>query len=519
MNLLRTACLLAVMPACGFASGDERPNVLLILVDDLKPSFGAYGDNWVRSPNLDRLAARGMRFDMAYCNQAVCAPSRYNLLTGSRSTSLGIYGLSVHFRQAVPDAVTLPQYFMRHGRHSAGVGKVFHIGHGNVGDEASWSEPFHPDKVIDYVLPESTGGKLTREEAYFSNQQLDNIGNLPRGAAWERADVSDDAYADGRIAREGVKRLREAKQRNHPFFLAIGFTKPHLPFCAPEKYWAMYDSVEFPLAKTKETPVGAPSYAPKAKHAELNQYKPIPHGPPLDRETERTLVQGYYAALSYMDAQVGRVLDELDQLGLADNTIVVLWGDHGYHLGDHGMWTKHTNYEQANRIPLIFAGPGVARPGSVSKALVETVDIYPTLAALAGLPSPDGPQPMDGSSLLGILAGEVESVRNHAYHAFPRGRRLGRAVRTARYRLVEWKEFGADDESAVYELYDYKQDPLETHNLATQRPRIVQRLSALLKEHATPAPPVSRAKAAVKRDRRQSALLKPRQQANGNPPA
>ncbi|HEX6963036.1 MAG TPA: sulfatase [Lacipirellula sp.] len=468
----------------------QRPNVLLILVDDLKPSFGAYGDAFVHSPNLDRLAERGVRFNAAYCNQAVCAPSRVNLLIGSRSTSTGIYSLSVNFRVAEPDAVTMPQHFMRNGYHVAGVGKVYHIGHGNTDDEASWSEPFHPEKVIDYVLPESTEGQLTREEAYFSNQALDRIGELPRGAAFERADVPDDAYADGRIANEGIARLRQAADREQPFFLALGFVKPHLPFCAPEKYWALYDNVDLPIATVRDYPDGAPNYAGKPKFGELNQYKPVPQTPPMTSELERTLVQGYYASLSYMDAQVGRVLDELDRLGLAENTIVVLWGDHGFHLGDHGVWTKHTNYEQANRIPLIFSGPGI-QAGSATTALAETVDVYPTLAELTGLPRPSGPQPIDGVSLVPVLQDPRAKVRDHAYHAFPRqGNRLGRAIRTERYRMVEWKRFGDPAEKAEYELYDYETDPLETRNLADEQPEVLRSLQEMLRQHPDAVPPV-----------------------------
>ena len=459
----------------------ENPNVLLILVDDLKPSFGAYGEAWVHSPNLDRLAARGMRFDRAYCNQAVCAPSRNNLLVGSRSTSLGVYSLGYHFRRAVPEAITLPQHFKANGYHSAGIGKVFHIGHGNVNDEQSWSVPFHPDKVIDYVLQESTGGKLTREEAYFSNQKLAEIKSLPRGAAWEIADVDDDAYADGRIAREGIERLRGYKKSGQPFFLALGFTKPHLPFCAPKKYWEKYDRKTLPLASYTKPPAGAPAYAGKTL-GELNQYKPVPQDPPLSEEMTRTLIHGYYAALSYMDAQVGRVLDELDHLDLTEDTIVVLWGDHGYHLGDHGAWTKHTNYEQANRIPILIAAPGVTQADAASSALVETVDLYPTLCELAGLEMPPGPQPMDGKSVVPILTGSAKSIRTHAYHCFPKGGKLGRAIRTPRYRLVEWKPFGSDRDPE-YELYDYQEDPLETENLATSQSEVVKELAGLLSQH------------------------------------
>lgn len=482
--------LALVLLNVALASGtyaDSRPNVLMILVDDLKPSFGAYGDSWVHSPNLDRLARRGVRFDRAFCNQAVCAPSRNNLLTGSRSTSLGVYGLSKGFRDAVPDALTLPQLLRRHDYHAAGVGKVFHIGHGNHGDPDSWSEPFHPEKVIDYALEESTGGQLTREEAYFSNQQLRRISQLPRGMAWERADVSDDAYADGRIAAVGIEKLRAFAADGRSFFLAVGFVKPHLPFCAPEKYWALYDDTDFPMSQTFDYPEGAPPYAGKRRHGELSQYKPIPRDP-LDAELTRKLIHGYYAALSYMDAQLGKVLDELDRLGLAESTVVVLWGDHGFHLGDHGAWTKHTNYEEANRIPLVFAGPGV-RSGVATEALVETVDVYPTIVDLLGLPRPAPPQPLDGVSLAPLLRGDADSIRDHAYHVFPRGReRLGRAIRTDRYRLVEWKLFGQPADSAEYELYDYVADPLETTNLARSEPEIVNKLLGILRQHPEAQP-------------------------------
>lgn len=485
---LRGLLLIAATFFCGgIANAAERPNVLLILVDDLKSSFGAYGDKWVHSPNLDRLAGRGMLFKNAYCNQAVCAPSRNNLLVGSRSTSIGVYSLGFHFRRAVPDAVTMPQYFKQHGYHAAGIGKVFHIGHGNINDEMSWSVPFQPDKVIDYVLPESTGGRLTREEALFSNK---SAAGLPRGAAWEKAGVDDDAYADGRIAAEGIRRLRKYKESEEPFFLALGFTKPHLPFCAPKKYWDLYDPGKLVLAEYTRPPARAPEYAGKTI-GELNQYKPVPQEPPLSEELQRTLIHGYYAALSYMDAQVGRVLDELDRLDLDENTIVVLWGDHGYHLGDHGTWTKHTNYEQANRIPIAITAPGVTTPGSRSDALIETVDIFPTLTELAGLPAPAGPQPIDGESFVSVLKGEAERVDDHAYHCYPRGGRLGRAIRTRRYRLVEWKPLGGGADRVDYELYDYEEDPLETKNLAGERPDVVTELAAILARHP-PAKPRAR---------------------------
>lgn len=492
LNFFIALVLAGWLTTTTMAADPQPPNVLLILVDDLKPSFGAYGEEWVHSPNLDRLAKRSTRFDMAYCNQAVCAPSRNNLLLGSRSTSIGVYSLGHHFRKSVPDAVTMPQYFKQHGYHSAGVGKVFHIGHGNINDVHSWSVPFHPDKVIDYVLPASTNGELTREEALFSNKPGRG---LPRGAAWEIADVNDDAYADGRIAKEGIKRLGEFKKSGKPFFLALGFTKPHLPFCAPKKYWDLYDQSQMPLAQYRDPPKGAPKFAGKTI-GEINQYKPVVQTAPIPDDMQRQLIHGYYAALSYMDAQVGRVLDEFDRLELNKNTIIVLWGDHGYHLGDHGSWTKHTNYEQANRIPILISAPGLPQ-GSHSSSLVETVDIFPTVCELAGLPAPTGPQPFDGKSLVPILTDGKASVKDHAYHCFPKGgrNRLGRAIRTKRYRLVEWKRMGNDsnenESGVVYELYDYVDDPLETKNLIDDRPEVVKRLQKLLATHPAPKQPTS----------------------------
>ena len=461
----------------------EKPNVLMILVDDLKPALGCYGDGVAKTPSLDALAAQGMRFDLAYCNQAVCAPSRFTLMLGSHSTSTGLYGLGSQLREIVPDAVTLPQYFARYGYHTQSLGKVFHIGHGNHGDPASFMEPHFHEKVIEYVDPASTdGGKLTREEAYFTNQKLGQIKSLPRGAAFESPDVDDEAYADGRVAEETIKRLRAAKERRErdgtPFFIAAGFARPHLPFSAPKKYWDLYDPQMLPMPKFEDLPSGAPAVAGK-RGGEITNYKPVPEKGDLDDALKRKLIHGYYASASFVDAQIGKVVAELGRLGLAKNTIVVLWGDHGFHLGDLGIWTKHTNYEQANRIPILIVAPGVARPGSSTKQLAESVDIYPTLVELAGLPAPDVPQPLDGISLVPVLKAPEARVRDHAYHAYPK-RVLGRAIRTERYRLVEWKRPGDSEDVAEYELYDYEEDPLETKNLASSQPRVVAELKAKL---------------------------------------
>ncbi len=481
----RVLPLAAALLAPAFAAEKPGPNVLFIAVDDLKPALGAYGDKLAVTPNMDRLSARAMRFDYAYSNQAICGPSRNNLMLGSRSTSLGIYGFGAGFRKSHPDAVTMTQHFIKHGYRAEAVGKILHTGHGQHDDPESWSVPTVVEKVVEYLKPESSaGGQLTREEAYFTNRELHRIHELPKGAAWESAEVPDNAYADGRIADEGVRRLQAAKDRNQPFFLALGFVKPHLPLTAPTKYWDMHDPAKFTVITGRDTPRGAPPFAGKRGH-EIANYEPIPANGLPDEATSRKLIHGYHAATSYADAQIGRVLDELDRLGLASNTIVVLWGDHGWHLGDHGIWTKHTNFEQANRIPLLIAAPGI-KPGA-TKQLAETVDIFPTLADLAGLPAPTGPQPIDGLSLKPVLTDPSARIRDHAYHCFPRdGGRMGRAIRTERHRLVEWKRPGESPDDAILELYDYQADPAESENLARKRPAVVARLRAILDKHPEP---------------------------------
>ena len=344
---------------------------------------------------------------------------------------------------------------------------------------------------IEYLDPASTdGGKLTREEALFTNQKLGQIRSLPRGAAFESPVAEDADYADGRVAEETIRRLEAARERRSkdgtPFFITAGFVRPHLPFSAPKKYWDMFDPAKLPMPKIKTFPKDAPPVALK-RGGEIAAYKPVPTSGQVGETLKRELIHGYYASTSYADAQIGKVTAALDRLGLAKNTIIVLWGDHGWHLGDLGIWTKHTNFEQANRIPILIVGPGVAKPGSVTLQLTETVDIFPTLAELAGLPAPKGPQPIDGVSLVPVLKNPQIRVRNHAFHAYPR-RKLGRAIRTERYRLVEWKIHAQPDGKIEYELYDYQSDPHETKNHAGTRPKVVEKLKAILAKHPKPAP-------------------------------
>lgn len=471
------------------AAAADKPNVLFICVDDLKPALGCYGDELAHSPNIDALAARGMRFDAAYCNQAVCAPSRNALLTGLRPQTLGIYDLATNFRRSRPDAVTLPQYFKQQGYRTEALGKIFHVGHGNRNDKRSWSVPHWASKVVGYALPESRAATgLTREEALFDNVPWEQANKLPKGAAYEAADVPDNAYADGQVADEAIRRIQNAAAKpDQPFFLAVGFVKPHLPFCAPQKYWDLYDRSDFELPERTTPPEGAPDFAP-TDWGELRQYRGMPDHGPLTEDLALTLIHGYYAATSYMDAQLGRVIAALDEAGLAENTIIVFWGDHGWHLGDHGMWCKHTNYQQAARIPLLVVAPEVTQPKSSSSSLVESVDLYPTLASLAGLPVPQG---LDGMDVSATLRDDAAPTKEAIFHVFPRGPRLGVAVRTSRYRLVAWAPQQGDGET-LYELYDYERDPAETKNLAASQPDVVEQLKPLLAAQRKPRPQVTR---------------------------
>lgn len=486
----RLALALVVGP---LLSAAERPNVLLLCVDDLKPALGCYGDSRARTPEIDALAARSLRLDRAYCNQAVCSPSRNSLMTGLRPQTLGIYDLPTNFRRSRPEAVTLAQHFKEHGYRTEALGKIFHVGHGNGDDAASWTVSHFRPKAPIYALAENAPPQA---DPKFAKRPWKNA----RGAPVEAAAVDDDFYTDGQVAAEAVRRLEAAKEKAEPFFLAVGFVRPHLPFVAPQRYWDLHDPAALPMPERSTPPDGAPDYAGQSG-GELRNYRGIPKGSvPLDEATTRRLIHGYYAATSYMDACVGRVLAALEENGLADHTLVVFWGDHGWHLGDHGMWCKHTNYEQAARIPLMVALPGGS--GSQSSALVETVDLYPTLVELAGLPTRGG---LDGRSFAGLFADPSAGPRDHAIHVYPRRELLGRAVRTDRYRLVEWKAIGAPAETAAYELYDYLDDPGETANLATDRPELAADLKAVLATHPEAKPqipatatPASRAKSGSK---------------------
>ena len=460
VNLAQIALLPVVSRRASAAAGPtKRPNVLFIAVDDLRPSVGCYGDPYAKTPNIDAIARRGLRFGRAYCQQAVCAPSRASLMTGLRPDTIRVYNLDTSFRSAVPDAVTLPQHFKQHGYHVEAIGKLYHGNEVNQ-DERSWSVPSK------YNL-----GPVKRDQ-YALDKHKDPNDDWRKVAATEMADVPDEAYMDGKVAAEAVRALGRIKDR--PFFLGVGFRKPHLPFAAPKKYWDMHHPDDLPLAPNPEEPANAPPFA-VPDYSELRSYEDIPDERPLPEKVKRHVLRGYYAATTFMDTNVGKVLTELDRQGLRDDTIIVLWGDHGWHLGEQSHWGKITNFEICVRAPLIVSVPGQNNQGAHTDALTEFVDIYPSLADLCGLPvRPE----LEGHSLAPLVDDPRRAWKKAAFSQYPRDGVMGHSMRTDRYRYTEWAKPGEDPDGV--ELYDHDTDPHESRNVAGRRPELVQQLSEQL---------------------------------------
>ena len=446
-----TGLLLSVVPfSVHFCTQEKqgKPNVLFILVDDLRPNLGCYGDTLSFTPNIDQLANRGVVFTRAYCQQAVCNPSRASLLTGLRPDEIGVYDLVTHFRDKVPDVITLPQIFKNNGYHTFGIGKVFHAKPETL-DPISWSEPGPIYEVGNYLLPEN------------------QIGTGKQNVT-EAADVNDTAYIDGKIANDAIHYLEKAKASGQSFFLAVGFKKPHSPYCAPKKYWEIYKKTQFEVTN-RDKPIGSPDIA-FHKWEEIRGYRDIPKTGEISLEKEQEIWHGYYACISYVDAQVGRILEILDKLDLSKNTIIVLWGDHGYHLGEQQLWCKATNFELDARVPLIISAPGMKKNGSKSEAIVETLDIYPTLIDLCKI-QPQGK--LSGVSLRPLLKNPDKKWKNVSYNQFirpwPLGKmsptHMGYSVRTEEWRCTFWFDFksGSIEDKELYHLIG---NSIEMKNLA-----------------------------------------------------
>ncbi len=421
-----------------------KPNVLFIPIDDLRPQLYCYGQRQAVSPNIDRLAHDGVLFTRPYCQVPVCGATRASLLTGVRPARDRFVTFRTCVDEDLPEALTLPEHFRKHGYVTVSDGKVFH--HRTDTAERSWSqEPWHPGM--------QSGGSW-RNYQLEENKVEDRHGER-RGPPFECADVPDNAYFDGQIADRAIEDLRRLAQADKPFFLAAGFVKPHLPFNAPKKYWDYYRRDEIQLADNPFQPDGAPD---QAMHTwgELRSYANVPSEGPLPDEMARSLVHGYYAATSYTDAQVGRLLDELDALGLRENTAVVLWGDHGWQLGEHGLWCKHCNFNTSLWAPLIARAPWMAGEKRC-EALVEFVDVYPTLCELAGIPLPDH---LEGSSFAPLMDDPGQPWKQAVFSRYF----AGDSIRTDRHLYTEW----TDDEGHLTArmLYDHELDPQENRNIS-----------------------------------------------------
>ena len=450
---------------------ESRPNVLFIAIDDLRCDLGCYGNKIVHSPHIDALARRGTLFQRAYCQQAVCNPSRASLLTGLRLNTLQIWDLPTHFRQRVPDVVTLPQMFKNNGYHAQCVGKIFH----------NWRQDQYKGDAVSWTVPQEMHyNSHGNDKPVVDGKVPPDQSNVPK---CEIRDVPDEAYFDGRVARRAVEALNEIK--DNPFFLAVGFWKPHSHFNAPQRYWDLYDRATINTAANPKPPANVPEIALHDSREILRSFKDRSDGRPT-KEEAIALRHGYYANISYMDAQLGKVIDQLDRLGLADNTIIVVWSDHGFHLGEHGLWAKTSNFELDARVPLLIVTPQGAT-GRRSRSLVELLDLYPTLADLCGL---DPPANLAGRSLRPILEDPAAVVRNAALTQHPRPaypqpgmspEAMGYSIRTDRYRYTEWRRF-ASGKVMARELYDHDTDPEETINLVDRNPAAVESLRRLLDE-------------------------------------
>lgn len=443
--LLATLC---VLESNGHAEIQKRLNVLFIGADDLNCSLGCYGNPDVSSPNLDRLARQGTMFRKAYCQQAVCNPSRASLMTGLRPDTIRVWDLRADFRTARPDAVTLPQHFRNHGYFTRGIGKMFH-NMGDLNDEPSWSVPsvLHAGRHSDTYA-------LTPPDWKPGQKQ----------GAFERGELPDDAYRDGKIAALACEQLRQIG--TEPFFLAVGFWRPHLPFLAPAQYWNRYERNSLTLPQVFLPPQDVPEIALHDSR-ELKGYGPDPQT--LSPAERRELWHGYYASISYLDAQVGKLLDTLQETGLDQQTIVVFWSDHGFHLGQHRLWCKTSCFELDARVPLIISAPGFPQEQQTD-ALAELIDLYPTLAELCQLPPPV----TAGVSQVPVLRDHTQSVRSAALTQHPRPayykghpKAMGYSIRTSDLRYTEWRDWKSGAVLAQ-ELYDHRHDPDEMHNVAMQ---------------------------------------------------
>jgi len=506
-----------------------RPNILFIAVDDLRPELGCYGSPVAITPNLDALARDGLLFNRAYCQQAISGPSRASIMTGARPESTGVIHNYIKFREGKhPEILTLPQHFRANGYETVYFGKVFHGQ--DTDDELSWSRmPSYDDPAI-IALSKQVGFALAQNKDILEKDRKEMFAKygeqaqygLATGPAYECADVPDQTYADGYNTDLAIATLKNMLKENpgKPFFLGLGFHKPHLNWIAPQKYWDLYKEDKIPLATETNAPENGAAMGLHASF-ELRVRHGIPKDGPIDTVMARTLKHAYLACVSYIDAQLGRMIDALEEAGVRENTIIVVWGDHGWHLGDMGIWGKATNYEIATRVPMIMWVPDMPdkNRGAKTDALVELVDIYPTLCELAGIGLPEH---LEGKSYAPLLENPNRKWKKAVFSQFPTpalrewgaialrpGMRetffgelitevearieaqlpdkwerelfendmMGYAMRTDRYCLVVWIDYTQPESKPIFiELFDHKADPAETKNIAGNKPELVEEL-------------------------------------------
>ena len=502
------------------AASRRRPNVLFIAVDDLRTELGSYGVAEVKTPHMDTLAREGVLFTRAYAQAAACSPSRASLMTGMRPDSTRVWTLGEEFRKTIPDVVTMPQHFHSYGYHTVSMGKIFH---NHMPDVVSWDEAdlrpsaYATPEMIDRD-PESFyyDDELNRELAEVRRKRLEKnpnvyAGGWAYGKSYEIVDGPDDLLYDGAQTTLAIETLKRLKTMDQPFYLAVGYFRPHLPFVAPKQYWDLYDRDALSPAPNPFIPRGAPPFAINSQYELRDCYDLTwvqhPARERLPEATARLLKHGYYASVSYVDACIGRLLAALDEMGLAEDTIVVVWGDHGWKLGEHGSFGKQTNYNNDTRVPLILRVPGV-RPGQTVDRLVELVDLYPTLSDLAGI---DIPATMEGTSFKALLERPETPWKSAVFGMHEQrpkdtldGRRyMGYSMVTERHHLVEWHIWDDTTKTAgklvARELYDNVVDPQENTNLADlpESAKLVDELSRQMHDGwraaRNPVPPAAAA--------------------------
>jgi arylsulfatase A-like enzyme len=457
-NLLAILILFAV--AAGLKSfannadaAENKPNILFIAIDDLRSELGCYGKKHIKTPNIDRLAANAVLFEHANCMVPVCGASRSALFSGIRPKHNRFVDVSAMVSRETPDAVPLNSHFKNNGYITLNNGKMYHNRHDS---DDGWSEPAWRSKLPDYVLPESLDA-LEKDRQYQLSVQKNNVKNKkisPWGPAWESADVPDNSYGDGETIEKSIEDLRLLAKSGKPFFLAVGLFKPHAPFVAPKKYWDLYRREDIQLPENfRYIPENAPAES-LHEYKGFQSFTNIPKGSePISDELAKELIHAYYACVSYADANTGKLLDELDNLGITGNTLVVLWGDHGWHLGEHTQWSKHSLYENVVNAPLLIKLPGQKEGRRVSEP-VEFIDIYLTLNELAGLPEPKKDQ-LQGQSLVPLLEGKKSLQKRYAVGRYVEGD----TIFDGRFRYSEYRDNKGSGKIVSRMLYDHKVDP------------------------------------------------------------